>query len=828
VGVCVVRRESVASRVETAVAESVATVVIGEAGIGKTTLLHDAVARSGRPVLEGGALATLSWMEHLCLRRALGRDPRGADTAAIAVDVTEAVGDRVLVVEDLQWAQPSTLDVVALLVGRVAVLASVRTGSAGGDRAMNTLRTAGFAEVRVPPLDDGSARRLVRLVQPGLRADRVEGVLRRAGGNPLLLRELAAHADPPASLRLALGARLRALDTVERSTFELVALAGRAMPRGMLEPVAVDGLLRAGLLVALGDDLVVRHSLLGETAVDLLAPDECHRGHARLARLTTDPGEAARHHELADEHDLAKTAALRAAALSTSVVEAARHLYLAARMSSGPDADGLRLRAAQALESVHNLEGALDLVRGMEGDDPQVLACAALLRARIAWMAGKPEEVRLAVADGLALVSATNSEVEVRLRVEQSRIDTFVDADPKAGLESATAAFALARSTGFALDRAEYLLGTALTVADRPDAPQHLTRAVELARLSGDTETELAAASNLISFHESAGSPSAARQIVDRMYERAGELGLATWQAGFLMAGAALDFHAGDLRSSMSGTDQVLALPIDARSRDYAAEIKAIGLVDLGQADEAERFLSTWVAIDDYKGSGQLLWAQAEAALWGGHPRRALPLLEAYLNGPEADPNLVLGRVTRAWARYESDSDPGPAIPDHARPMLKAARPESHALMALRAADPATAAIMFADAAPYHRRGELRCRWAQGEALRRAGNGDDAITILRSVERRAESMEHGMILGRVRRSLRLLGERRSAPRTVGADGLTGREREVLTLVGQGLTNAQIATRLGVGRRTVVALVGSASLKLGAVSRAQAAALAERR
>jgi DNA-binding CsgD family transcriptional regulator len=257
-----------------------------------------------------------------------------------------------------------------------------------------------------------------------------------------------------------------------------------------------------------------------------------------------------------------------------------------------------------------------------------------------------------------------------------------------------------------------------------------------------------------------------------------------------------------------------------------------MGLVDLGQADEAERFLSTWVAIDDYKGSGQLLWARAEAALWGGHPRRALPLLETYLDGPEADPNLVLGRVTRAWARYESGSDPGPAIPDHVRPMLKAARPESQGLMALRAADPATAATLFADAArrwaPYHRRGELRCRWAQGEALRRAGFSDDAITILRSVERLAESMEHGMILGRVRRSLRLLGERRSAPRTVGADGLTGREREVLTLVGRGLTNAQIATRLGVGPRTVVALVGSASLKLGASSRAHAAALAERR
>ena len=84
-----------------------------------------------------------------------------------------------------------------------------------------------------------------------------------------------------------------------------------------------------------------------------------------------------------------------------------------------------------------------------------------------------------------------------------------------------------------------------------------------------------------------------------------------------------------------------------------------------------------------------------------------------------------------------------------------------------------------------------------------------------------------MILGRIRCSLRMAGERRSAERTVDASGLTGREREVLTLVGHGLTNAQVATRLGVARRTIVALLESASVKLGATSRTHAVSLADR-
>jgi DNA-binding CsgD family transcriptional regulator len=63
----------------------------------------------------------------------------------------------------------------------------------------------------------------------------------------------------------------------------------------------------------------------------------------------------------------------------------------------------------------------------------------------------------------------------------------------------------------------------------------------------------------------------------------------------------------------------------------------------------------------------------------------------------------------------------------------------------------------------------------------------------------------------------------SAARGSTAGGLTAREAEVLGLVAQGLTNPQIATRLGLSTRTVITQIESAAARLGATGRTQAAA-----
>lgn len=70
-------------------------------------------------------------------------------------------------------------------------------------------------------------------------------------------------------------------------------------------------------------------------------------------------------------------------------------------------------------------------------------------------------------------------------------------------------------------------------------------------------------------------------------------------------------------------------------------------------------------------------------------------------------------------------------------------------------------------------------------------------------------------------AIRALREDWVRARNGSGDGLTVREEEVLRLMADGLTDRQIAARLGISRRTAEAHVGHILHKLGARNRAQA-------
>ena len=291
-----------------------------------------------------------------------------------------------------------------------------------------------------------------------------------------------------------------------------------------------------------------------------------------------------------------------------------------------------------------------------------------------------------------------------------------------------------------------------------------------------------------------------------------------------------LVYSHGDPERAARDGEALLGESIERRDRAMTAGFTAAAMVDVGRFDAARHTIAAARPIlsEDIAGCFDVLWAEVELAFADGKAGEALRLSDAFLGrfGDADYGDLSFLQVTHDWAAVELGRDPGPIGP-RARSLHRQHLPtvvERRALRLLAEGRLDAAAATFADAAdafePYHRRSELRCRWAVGESLRRAGRLAEGRAALEAAEALAGD-RWVPLANRIRRSLRLAGVRRSAPRG-GAGDLTAREREVLELVGSGLTNAQIAARLGITQRTVATLVANAAARLGTRSRAQTA------
>src|SRR6185295_16143442 len=110
------------------------------------------------------------------------------------------------------------------LAGRIPVLAAIRTGDEGTERALAATRAAAMAEVRVRPLGEPDTLELAHRWRPELSPGDSRQLVARSGGNPLLIVELA-RAGVTTTLTLAIEHRLRGLTTRERAILELLAIA---------------------------------------------------------------------------------------------------------------------------------------------------------------------------------------------------------------------------------------------------------------------------------------------------------------------------------------------------------------------------------------------------------------------------------------------------------------------------------------------------------------------------------------------------------------------------------------------------------------------------
>lgn len=810
-------------------AEGKSLYLIGEAGVGKTSLLRAAAGESERRIYEGGGLSSLAYLSYLPLVRALREEPPAGDHAAVAAWVAERVDDGLVVLDDLHWADSETLSLLPLLAPRVALLASIRTGDPGAARAAGSADAAGLESLRIEGLSDSDAEALVRASRPELDHGAIAQVVAQAGGNPLLLEELAAG-DGSETLRLAMGARLRRCSRTAQKAMALLGLLGRPADRSLIAEGAHE-LLAAALVRETDEGLAPRHALLGETATERLSDQERRKLHGRLAGLLDDPGEAARHHQAAGEVEAAHGKALAAAEASARPGERARHLGLAAFCASGPEADALRLKAANALVEVGDFDAVEDLTAAVESQAADVRAEVHLTRARMHFGAGDVELAEAEIQVGLALAAGTGWPTEVRLRIERIRAPLGAWETARA-VELGEEALAFARAAGVDEALALTLAGTAHYDAYSPASREYHEAALRIARQAGDVEMELEAAQHLLlDLFVVDGDGKRAYALSQEMAERARSLGLRRRELEFGTHVARMAFYVGgDAAAAIAGLSRVMDEPALGSVRDQIVFDLLYPLAWTGRIAEARSAAEKALPGRTVYARAALAVGQAELEWHAGRSGQAFALAkECLASVPSTGPTYEAAQ-TLAWAALDLGRPrPDVGLEPVSGTLVECALAEVDALDAFAAGRFAEAELLLESLAarwssfilPH----ELRCLWAAGEAARRGDALEHARERLLAVEERAERHGFAPLLGRIRRSLRLAGVPRVIPRSSPPGGLTGREREILALVGEGLSTKEAARRLGISGATVETQLKSARRKLGARTRAQAAALA---
>ncbi|HEX8961461.1 MAG TPA: AAA family ATPase [Rhodocyclaceae bacterium] len=226
------------------------------------------------------------------------RPPAGArqkeQTVEVLLDLLCAVAARrplLLVVEDLHWADASTLDLLARLVQRrgSAPILALFTARPEFDPAW---RSALDADIELAPLSREEAAIMAASLNPAAAPAAHEGIVERSGGIPLFVEEMAklvhgGSARVPATLHDLLAAELDALGDAKR-TAQLAATIGRRFDAALLlavseSPPMLDALLRAGLVLEVRGGYKFKHALIQEAAYESQTRAGRQTAHRRIA-----------------------------------------------------------------------------------------------------------------------------------------------------------------------------------------------------------------------------------------------------------------------------------------------------------------------------------------------------------------------------------------------------------------------------------------------------------------------------------------------------------------------------------------------------------------
>jgi DNA-binding CsgD family transcriptional regulator len=404
--------------------------VSGEAGIGKTALVKafSIQAAAGAAVLWGscdpviparpfGPLVDIVPEGTSPLRAALDAADRNAVFDAFLALLREPhSAPRVLVFDDLHWADDATLDLIRLVGRRIRDLAVLFIGTFRDDEvdndhplrlALGDIPSGVEVVLRVPALSIGAVEVLAKGtgVEPA-------ALHRLTAGNPFFVTEAlaAGQGQLPATVRDAVSARLSRLSSAGQETVRAASVLGQTFEPSLLREVAGSGLIaveecvQRGMLQLDNELLRFRHELAQLAIRQALHPTDLQALHGRalvaLRRAAADhPGRLAHHaveaHDSAAVLELAPEAARRAARLGAHR-EAVAHYAAALRFASELDerarAELLESHARESMliddvdSALASQEAALECWRCL-GDVRAEAHCLSAL-SLVTWFAG--------------------------------------------------------------------------------------------------------------------------------------------------------------------------------------------------------------------------------------------------------------------------------------------------------------------------------------------------------------------------------------------------------------------------------------------------------
>ncbi|MGO2518798.1 MAG: AAA family ATPase [Microbacterium sp.] len=770
--------------------------------------------------------------------------------------------------------------------GRVLMLITcrsddVRRGDAVSRFIAETTRARVIERLPLQRLDGAATRQLVEQLTVGALSDAaLERLMERAEGVPFFIEEVAccAAGPLPESLRDMLLVRFDQLDDDARHVVRVASGAEGMLSHSLLAELvhlsderfddAIRVAVRGGILSVDDDQYAFRHALLREAVHDDLLPGERARLHhmyaealeKRAASLDRcDRSSLAHHWRLAQVPDralVASVAAMQEAKSRFAFASAARFGELALELwEQVPNAETtielshvrLMRQLGSLLRNAGEAERALTVAeRALAEVDESTEPAehARLLRDKGLFLAnlGLPGAMELFL-EALEIVDRAVDDDQLHATLLNSLAGKYMLASmPREAIITATQALEIATRAGDVRESsvAHNLRGTCRTyLGQLDDAFADFREAARLApRSNGGAELRYYV--NYSDMLALLGRHREAVEVAEAGVARARELGVERSSGALLVQNTVEPLLTlGDIDAAKS---RLSAVPIgrpQVLNDQYVVLTRIRVLAWQGKVDEVERLREEWMP--SLHRTGELErqawyrivedeialavarghWSEALDAVVAMTEDKGFVLLHAYrlllesgwlvaeVRASGQDVDAGVSAIRRLWAEVPST-----------------VRADGWTTMFDALLDPSIDALRVAIDASEERdvpaimRGVTRLELAR--VLVQTGERGEAQTVLADAATVAAAIGHVPLRESIAAFGRASGIAASSDRSASELELTGRERQVLELVAEGLSNKQIGERLFISAKTASVHVSAILRKLGVATRTEAA------